>query len=162
MSKKKLIYKYLHYALCIVLLSSCNQDNKKNISCRLFDTENLNQEIKSVYDLRNQGFNPIEGNISLLEKKNKDTIVHLQVDHEFNDLRCKIWLIKINSIEIEDVSAFLLKHGLHMTSSRCYSYSENSTCQFSAFNSKNNKVYICEVYMHDNIPTLKVIYFIPR
>lgn len=154
--------KYLIFALCILLLNSCNQENNGIISCKLFDTANLNQKIKSVYDLENQGFNPIKGNISLLEKKNKDTIVHLQIDHKLNDLRCKIWLIKINSIEIGEISTFLLKYDLHMTSSRCYSYNENSTCQFSVFNPKNNKVYICEAYLQDSIPTLKVIYFIPR
>lgn len=154
--------KYLSYIFCIFLLNSCNQENNVNISCKLFDTENSNQEIKSVYDLENQGFNPIKGNISLLEKKNKDTIVHLQVDHKFNDLRCKIWLIKINSIEIEEITTFLLKYGLHMTSSRCFTYDNYSTCQFSVFNPKNNKIYICEAYLLDSVPTLKVIYFIPR
>ncbi|CAL2101529.1 conserved protein of unknown function [Tenacibaculum sp. 190130A14a] len=155
-------FKYLYYFLCILLLNSCNKKNNGNISCRLFDTENLNQEIKSVYDLKNQGFNPIKGNISLLEKKNRDTIVHLQIDHKFNDLRCKIWLIKLNSIKIEEISTFLLKYNLHMTSSRCYDYDKKSTCQFSVFNPKNNKVYICEAYHIDKTPTLKVIYFVPR
>lgn len=156
-------YKYLYYVICVALfISSCNQENENNISCKLFDTGNLNQEIQSVNDLASQGFNPVEGNVQLLEKKCGDTVIHLQIDSEFNDLRCKIWTIKINSIDIETVSAFLLKHNLHMTSSRCYSYTENSSCQFSVFNPKNNKVYICESYMLDNTPVLKVIYFIPR
>lgn len=151
-------------SLCLIVLffSSCNQESKKNISCELFETENLNQKINSVNDLVYQGFNPVEGNIQLLEKKNGDTVVHLQIDPDFNDLRCKIWTIKIDSINIENVSAFLLKYNLYMTSSRCYSYTESSTCQFSVFNPKNNKVYICEAYLQDDKPILKVIYFIPR
>ncbi|QTE21136.1 hypothetical protein [Polaribacter cellanae] len=157
-----MVNKWLFYALCIVFLFSCNQKKKGIISSELFNTENLNQEIKSVNDLKSQGFNPMEGNILLLEKVNKDIIVHLQVDPDFNDLRCKIWSIKIKSIDIEFVSDFLLKYDLHMISSRCYSYTENSTCQFSVFNPKNNKVYICEVFVEDDTPTLKVIYFIPR
>jgi hypothetical protein len=156
-------YKYLYSTIFVILFFySCGQEKKDNISCQLFDTENLNQEIKSVNDLKHQGFNPMEGNVLLLEKKNKDTIVHLQVDPDFNDLRCKIWSVKIDSIDIETVSGFLLKYNLHMLASRCYSYTEDSSCQFTVFNPKNNKVYVCEAYMQDNTPTLKVIYFIPR
>ena len=52
--------KYYIILACVILsLTSCRNENKNGISYQLFDTENLNLEIKTVYDLagylNNQG-----------------------------------------------------------------------------------------------------------
>lgn len=137
---------------------SCKEEQK--ISSNLFNTANLKVKINSVYDLKDQGFIPEEGNISILSKRDKDTIVKLEVNFDFNCLESKTWKIKFNSFDRGDVDTFLRKHDVYLIGPAAY-YDDNCY-QVLSVNFETNKLFICSVSKEEEEIYLEVKYYIPR
>ena len=152
-------YKIIVFLVLFVFVRSCKKD-RRLISSELFNTDNLSVKINSVDDLNDQGFNAEEGNISILQKKNKDTIIQLEIDFKYNDLSSKIWKIKFDSTDRTKVEDFLLKYNIHLLGPT--GYFNDSGYQVPAINFKNNKVFICTVGKEGDDIYISIKYYVPR
>ena len=149
------------FTICLFFLVvsySCKEN--KNISSDLFNTDNLKIKINSVYDLDNQGFIPEKGNISILSKKNKDTIIKLEVNFDLKCLNSKIWKVKLNSNDRIDIGNFLLKYDVHLLGPS--GYFNDEAYQVLAINFKTNKLFVCTVSNEEGGFYLTIKYYIPR
>jgi hypothetical protein len=135
-----LLKKILSLIVLFIFLNSC-----KSIKNRfLFDTKELNLKYKKIQKL---GYKPLEGQINILTKTEKDTTIYISFDR-FEKSRSKTWIIELPlkkyDLVNDSIDKFLIKKHMNQET-RTHYYKDSLSFTFSAHNALNGLVYLCQV-----------------
>ena len=153
---KKIILIFL-----VLLLIKCDNISK-DIHITPFNIENLNSiVVKSFKDknLNSQGYNRITTDLLVYEKREKDTLVQLEIDNKSGKIRKKRWIIKLAKDELELVNFIREKYEIISLDSYTKRDYENKVFSFPAINLKDNSIFLCHTSKENNQYYLNIDYY---
>lgn len=143
--------KYIYTLLVLILVYGC----QNKVSLKLFDISNLETGFKS---LKEQGFSKMEDvDLLIMKKRNKDTIVQLEINSNLDNIYSKSWKILIANPDRKKNEEFFLKKGYLLSDFNKFSYDENSY-SFICKKEFDDKVFNCKVLNENNQYYLYITY----
>ena len=152
--------KYIVLLSILFLLQSCHS-KRSEIFNKIFEVEDIGDKEIPFTFYEQEGFKLVYEDITIFEKKNKDTITLLYINDKLNTINKKIWKIKLNNTNQGYINNWITYYNTNVSLVPPI-LNENDVCKhFFAKNYINNTVFLCKVKQEHGTDYLFIEYHYP-